>query len=529
MSQGAASKVSDASDDDVEAITRPKAAIDRARDRYFPHADYHLARFAMLRLLGVVYLAAFVALLRQGPALFGARGLTPASSFLERLASHGEGFRQLPTIFWWDVSDGAIQLAASLGIALSLLVVAGFANAPILTVLFVLYGSFVRIGQVWYGYGWELQLIETGFLAIFLAQPLDPRPLPPRPVPFVVVVLFRWLVFRVFLGAGLIKLRGDPCWIDATCLDAHFETQPVPNPLSPFFHAAPHAMHALGVVVNHAVELVLPFFVFGPVRARRIAGVAMIGFQVALILSGNLAFLNWLTIVPVFACLDDAFLERWLPTRLRAAWSRRAFEPLASGPRRALCAALAALVAVLSIDPALNLLSDRQAMNRAYTTLELVNSYGAFGVVGSARRELVFEGTRGDPSSPDARWVAYEFPCKPGDPRRRLCVLGPYHHRLDWQVWFAAMGPPGEAPWALHLVAKLLRGERVTRSLFANDPFPDAPPRAVRVRRYVYRFAPIGSDATWLREPDGLWLPPLDRHDPRLLDYLRTQGFDRDP
>src|SRR6185503_8889056 len=176
-------------------------------------------------------------------------------------------------------------------------VLAGFANALLLLVLWALYMSYVHVGQDWYGYGWEIQLLETGFLAVFLCPLLDARPFPRRPPPAPVVWLFRWVVVRIMLGAGLIKLRGDPCWQELTCLDTHFETQPLPNPLSPALHAMPHWIHALGVLGNHLAELVAPLFAFGPRRARHVAGLAMFAFQIGLILSGNLSFLNWLTLV----------------------------------------------------------------------------------------------------------------------------------------------------------------------------------------------------------------------------------------
>lgn len=511
-------------DDEIAALARPATGFDRIRERFFPRAGFELARFAILRLLGVVYGFAFLGLFLQAVPLFGEPGLTPAVDELARVAATGGGMRELPTIFWWDASDTALRSAALVGLGLSCLVSVGFANAPILALLVLLYGSFVRIGGVWYGYGWELQLLETGFLAIFLAEPLDPRPFPRHPTPFVVLVLFRWLAFRIFLGAGLIKLRGDACWLDATCLDHHFETQPLPNPLSQWFHAAPHGIHVAGVWFNHAVELVAPFFVFGPRPARRIAGVAMIAFQLVLILSGNLSFLNWLTILPVLACFDDDLLVRLLPGRLRERFEARTIEPLATAERRVVAGAYAALVALLSIDPVLNLLAERQVMNRAYTTLELVNTYGAFGSVGEERHELVLEGTLDDPEG-DARWLAYELPCKPGDPARRLCVLGPYQPRLDWQIWFAAMGDPGDSPWMLHLVAKLLAHDEPVRTLFARDPFGGRPPRAIRVLRYRYAFAPFGSGRVWDRSEPTIWLPPLTADDPRLVDFLERAGF----
>src|SRR5205085_617806 len=193
---------------------------------------------------------------------------------------------------------------------LSLLMLAGYANAITLAVLCALQISVIAIGQDFYGLGWEIQLVETGFLCIFLCPLRDGRPFPRRPPPLPVVWLLRWLAVRIMWGAGLIKLRGDPCWRDLTCLDFHFETQPIPSPMSALFHAAPPWVHKVGVAFNHVVELAAPFFVFGPRRWRNVAGALMAALQVILILSGNLSFLNWLTLVPILACFDDGLWRR---------------------------------------------------------------------------------------------------------------------------------------------------------------------------------------------------------------------------
>ena len=223
---------------------------------------YWLTRFVILRLLGFVYFFAFLSLARQVLPLIGSHGLTPVGQFLENAREyHGStwnGFRHYPSLFWLDDSDPLLSRLAWTGLALSVPVALGYANAILLTVLWALYMSFVHVGQVWYGYGWEIQLLETGFLAIFLCPLIDPRPFPSRPPPTVVIWLFRWLIFRIMLGAGLVKLRGDPCWRDFTCLYYHYETQPIPNPLSWYAHFAPRWFHKGGLLFNHLAELIAP-------------------------------------------------------------------------------------------------------------------------------------------------------------------------------------------------------------------------------------------------------------------------------
>jgi len=494
-----------------------------------PAPGHWLTRFVVLRLLGLVYLFAFLSLALQVLPLLGANGLLPIDDYLPRVAealgSRGAAAWRLPSVFWLGVSDPALVALAWAGVALSAVVLAGFANALILAALWLLYGSFVHVGQDWYGYGWEIQLLETGFLAIFLCPLLDARPFPKRPPPTPVVWLFRWLIVRIMLGAGLIKLRGDPCWRDLTCLDFHYETQPIPNPLSPLFHFLPHWVHALGVCFNHATELGAPWLVLGPRRVRYVAGAMMLVFQLLLILSGNLSFLNYLTLVPVLACFDDALLSRVLPARLVARARRAEREAEPSRAQRVAAFALVAAVAVLSVGPVTNLLSSRQVMNTSFDPFDLVNTYGAFGSVGRHRNEIVFSGTRDADPGPDAEWHEYGFPCKPGDPKRRPCIVSPYQPRLAWQLWFAAMSTPDRYPWTLHLVWKLLHGDPGLRGLLSRDPFPDAPPRFVRADLYRYRFAPLGSDAWWERERLGPWLPPLAADDPRLLRFLEGYGW----
>jgi len=514
----------------VQAVWQTiKRLADRAvRDD--PAAPGHwLSRWVLLRLLGLVYLMAFLTLLNQGPALIGDHGLLPAVDFLNdvaaQLGSRAAGFAQMPSVFWLSAHDAALRGAAWVGVALSLAVLAGYANALMLVVLCALQISIINVGQTFYGFGWELQLVETGFLCIFLCPLVDGRPFPRRAPPKIVIWLLRWLAMRIMWGAGLIKLRGDPCWRDLTCLDFHFETQPIPNPLTLFFHGLPSGAHKIGVVFNHVVELGAPFLVLGPRRLRHLGGALMVALQIILILSGNLSFLNWLTLVPILACFDDGLWRRLLP-----AWlvTRSAAARVAARPSRAQGFAVALLglaIAALSVAPMLNLLSGRQLMNSSFTPLPLVNTYGAFGTVGRERMQLVVEGTQDQTLTPDTKWLAYQFKCQPGDPARRPCWMSPYHYRLDWLLWFAAMGSPREYPWMVHLVWKLLTADPATLALLSSDPFGGAPPHYVRVELYRYSFAPRGSKDWWRRTRVGPWLPPLSRDDRGLLDFLRTEGW----
>jgi hypothetical protein len=503
-----------------------------AQDAGLTASTHWLTRFLFFRMLGLVYAVGFLVVVRQWLPLCGSDGLLPAHDYLEAVrraaGSTGAGFWRLPSLFWLSDSDQTFRLGGFVGLGGSLVLLAGFANVPLLAGLWFLYMSYVHAGGLFYGYGWEILLLESGFLAIFLAPlwRMHPFSRDTKPSPLVIAML-RWLVFRLMLGAGLIKLRGDPCWRELTCLVWHYETQPNPNLFSWYLHQLPAWFHRLEVLFNHVVELAAPWAYFGPRRARRVAGLLTVLFQALLIVSGNLSFLNWLTIAVAVALFDDACLARLVPRRFRVALARRAAGATESRPRALAIYALAVVVAFLSLNPVLNMISAGQVMNTSFEPFDLVNTYGAFGSIGRERFEIVLEGTSAENADESAAWREYEFVCKPGDPRRRPCWISPYHHRLDWQMWFAAMPGAGTEPWLVHFVAKLLAGDAGARGLLARDPFGARPPRFVRARYYRYQFTRRGdaSGAWWSRSRVGEYLPPLSLDDPRLVEFLREQGW----
>ncbi|HEX2156788.1 MAG TPA: lipase maturation factor family protein, partial [Actinomycetes bacterium] len=421
------------------------------------------------------------------------------------------GFSRAPSIFHLHYSDWFLSGVAWTGAGLAAAALAGLPEAgpawvspAVWLAMWALYLSIVNVGQTFYGFGWETLLLEAGFLAIFLG-PAATEP------PTLVLWLYRWLLFRVEFGAGLIKLRGDRCWRDLTCLDYHHETQPLPGPLSWFFHHLPRPLHRAEVLANHATQLVVPFGLFAPQPVATLCALAIVATQSWLLVSGNFSWLNLVTIVLAAAALDGRFLAAVLP-----------FDPPATlaapaGWQQAAVLALALVVAVLSVRPARNLLGRRQLMNASFDPLRLVNTYGAFGAITRVRREVVLEGTDDPAPGPDTVWREYQFKAKPGDPRRRPRQVAPYHLRLDWLLWFAAMSPPSAHPWMVTLITRLLEGDPATVALLGPDPFGDRPPALVRARLYRYRFTTPAerrqTGAWWSRELVGEYLPPL-RLDP---------------
>lgn len=508
----------------------PRTPWQRIWDPASEHDSTWLTRFAILRLLGLVYFVAFWTAVMQADGLIGSHGLLPMGSYLDAIAQHfgsrWSGFANFPSLFWITDADWLLTGVAWLGALLSLAVLAGYANSIILLVLWFLYMSIVSVGQDWYSFGWETQLLDTGMLAVFLVPLVDGRPFSKTAPPKLVILLFRFLIFRIMLGAGLIKIRGADCWTELTCLVTHYKTQPVPNPLVAMFDSMPLWFHQLGALFNHLCELILPFCVFGPRLARRIAGVVLILFQLSLIVSGNLSFLNWLTIIPALACLDDRVWARLVPKRLVRARDRAAEAAVPYSRRgKIVITAMFCIQAVMSLWVFDNLMSKDQKMNFSFNRLHIMNTYGAFGSVGETRPEIVFQGTEDGTIDKDTVWLDYEFPCKPGDVERRPCVITPYHYRLDWLLWFAAMTGPNDYPWTVHMVWKMLHADETFLGLIAHDPFDGKRPKYVRVVLYHYEVARRGDDDWWYREPIGEWLPPLSAEDPRLLEFMRARGW----
>lgn len=390
---------------------------------WFTAPEYWLSRLVFQRALAAVYLVAFLTAALQFRALLGERGMLPVPRFVERVP-----FRRAPSLFHWRYSDRLFAGCAWTGCAVSAALLAGLdASLPLWAAMslwlvpWALYLSIVNVGQTWYGFGWESLLLETGFLAVFLGND-EVAP------PVVVLFLMRWILFRVEFGAGLIKMRGDACWRKLTCLYHHHETQPMPGPLSWFFHHLPRPLHRVEAAANHFTQLVVPFLLFAPQPIATAAGCLMILTQLWLVLSGNFAWLNWITVVLAVSAVE-------LPAGHRSAPATPLWYEI-------VVLAVAALLLFLSYRPVVNMLSRRQVMNRSFDPLHLVNTYGAFGSVSRIRYEVVIEGTLDDVPREGSDWREYEFKGKPGDPRHWPRQFAPYHLRLDWMMWFAALSPP---------------------------------------------------------------------------------------
>jgi Lipase maturation factor len=477
-------------------------------EQYF--GDVWLVRLVLQRAMAALYLIAFVVVLRQFKPLLGERGLLPVPAFLKRVR-----FIEAPSLFCWRYSDRLLQCVAWTGVALSAIALLGLSergpiwlSITVWLVLYFLYLSVVNVGQKFYGFGWESMLLEAGFFTTFMG----PAWVTPSVIP---VLALRWMLFRTELGAGLIKIRHDPCWRDLTCLFYHYETQPLPNPLSWYFHHLPKSLHRFSVLFSHFAQIVAPFGLFAPQPVSAIAGGLLMFHQALLIMSGNYSWLNWLTVALGLSAFSDALFWHVLPLAIPHTVAAPIWFSV-------LLYLLAAATVVLSIQPAANLTSKNQRMNFSYNPFHLVGTYGAFGSVTRKRYEVVIEGTEEPIITPQTQWREYAFKAKPGDPHRTPPQIAPYHLRLDWLMWFLPFSVmvsdsgilvPGFEVWFMRFLQKLLEGDPGILRLIKHNPFPNGRPLFVRALYYEYRYTDWQekrqTGAWWSRRLIDVYLPPV--------------------
>ncbi len=475
-----------------------------------PRPDLHgWMRDGFLRLLGAVYLVAFLSLWVQAEGLIGSRGVLPIRELLdlarERLGA--SRYWVLPTVFWIADGDGALHVVCAAGTLLSLAALLGRARALVMLGLWALYLSLAVAGEDFLSFQWDALLLEAGLLAVLLA----PRGIlrrPPAPAPLLIIWMYRWLLFRLMFGSGVVKLRsGDPTWRSLTALEYHYETQPLPTWIGFYAHHLPARVHVTSAAVMFVIELLLPLLIWLPPPWRRLPLASFVGFQVLIAATGNYAFFNVLTIALCVFLADSAWLpRRWrpaaapgeAPATLFGPWPRAVLAPFATVV--ALVSALQFTEATLGIGlpwptPAIWLA-------RAISPLRSVNSYGLFAVMTTTRPEIVVEG-----SDDGETWRAYELRYKPGDVQRRPGFVAPHQPRLDWQMWFAALGGCDQSPWLRPLFQRLREGSPPVLGLLGSNPFPDRPPRYVRALLYDYHFADLDTHRRtgewWQRRLEG--------------------------
>jgi predicted DCC family thiol-disulfide oxidoreductase YuxK len=462
-------------------------------------STFRLTSWLFLRLLGLVYLLAFLSLGSQVRGLLGAGGIEPASRFLPAVTSAlgRESVFRVPTVFWVSHSDGMLTGVCYLGAALGLAVLLGVSSRAALAVLYLLYLSLVSVGQDFLSFQWDALLLEAGFLAIVL------------PGSRLVVWLFRWLTFRLFFLSGCVKLLShDAAWRSLTALDYHYFTQPLPTPVAWYLAQLPAWFQAASTAFVFFAELFAPLLIFAPRRLRHFGAGVMVALQVLILLSGNYAFFNLLTLALCVFLFDDRALG------VLPALNRLAGPPRENGrwERRAV-AMVAVLVLTLGGAGLLDTFAGGApaplpSLQRAAAPFQIVNGYGLFAVMTTTRIEIIIQG-----SDDGIEWKDYQFPYKPGAPGAPPRWVAPFQPRLDWQMWFAALGNYRNNPWFISLLRELLDGAPAPLRLFRSNPFPSHPPKYVRALAYEYRFTDWATRRKtgnwWKRTLRGFYLPAV--------------------
>ncbi len=475
--------------------------------------EYAIACFLFLRALGLVFLIAFCSLWGQISGLIGQNGILPLAPYLSAVRHFTglECYFLLPTLSWISAGDAFTHLLCGCGIVVSLLLILGFAQAPCLILLWALYLSLTSDCRDFLSFQWDALLLESGFIAAFLA-PLRLRAGPcPRGNSRIVLFLLRWLLFRLMFSSGFVKLAsGDETWRNLSALRFHFETQPLPTWIGWYAFQLPNSLKTAMTAAVLSIELAVPFLIFAPRRLRLTAFSLLVFLQIAIAATGNYAFFNLLTVTLCLLLLDDRVwpqkLRDWILGGRSRGQSHGRLPYWILGP----CAAFVFVCTSVAFTDTLGLEAiwpkPVALLYRKVTPFWTFNQYGLFAVMTTSRPEIVIEG-----SNDGDFWEPYEFKYKPGDLRRRPVFVAPYQPRLDWQMWFAALGRFQENPWFENLMIRLLQGAPEVLSLLAGNPFPDHPPRFIRASLYKYRFTSIEERARtgnwWRRQFLGPYFP----------------------
>jgi hypothetical protein len=490
---------------------------------------YVLSSWLFLRALGLIYLVAFVSLATQIKGLVGSRGILPAREFLQAKRKWGPTrFLQIPTLCWWNTSDEFLQFLCWGGAALAFLLVVGLAPIPVLIALWTFYLSLFSVCRIFLSYQWDILLLETGLLALFIA-PFDWLPqFPPATAPSRVILwLLWWLTFRLMFSSGFVKLRsGDRNWRNLTALRYHYETQPLPARTAWYMRQLPGWFHKLSALVMFAVELIAPMLVFLPTPFSYISGAAFVLLMLLIMGTGNYCFFNPLGMALSILLFDDAFLLAQFK-RVSLDVQFAATSSVSTGWPLWATIPVALLLAPLYVEVICRLFRFKirwpKPLEQFIEWLEpfrLVNGYGLFSVMTTDRPEIIVEG-----SDDGVTWHAYEFKWKPGDVIRPPRFVAPHQPRLDWQMWFAALSSYRSTPWFHQFLLRLLRNSPEVRALLRGNPFPAKAPRFIRAVLYDYRFTDFaGKRATgawWRREWRGPYGSVLSPHGISSAKHMR--------
>jgi predicted DCC family thiol-disulfide oxidoreductase YuxK len=471
---------------------------------------HRVVRWVCLRLLGGMFLIAFTSLGRQVLGLYGARGIRPVRELVESERVKGLGrerFHLFPSVFLLGASDRALVRGCRVGQGLALLLMAGIAPRTTAALLWGLYLSYCAVGREFLSFQWDVLLLEMGLLAALTAPP-GLRPGLGRDEPSALdVALWRLLVFRLYFGSGISKLQsGDETWRKLTACTHYYETAPLPTVGGWYAHHLPERFQRFSTGAVLVLETAAPFLAFAPRRPRQLAFWLFAGLQGTIMATGNYGFFNHLSLVLGVWLLDDAALSRVLPLKPAPHRDRPLWRTLLDVGTGVPLALLGAGEVLRRFERTRGWVDRLEPMDGWVRPLRSVNSYGLFSVMTVERPEIAIEG-----SDDGETWREYTFRYKMGRPDARPRWVAPHQPRLDWQMWFAALGSP--PTWLLSLLMRLLEGAPDVLALLASNPFPDRPPRYVRAVLSDYKMTDLATrgstGAWWRREELGLYVPPL--------------------
>lgn len=508
--------------------------------------QYRIGRSVFLRGLGGIYLIAIVSWWIQVGLLVGENGLQPASRLLEfvgkNFAAEGRpGFWALPNLFWiTGASDFALNTACFAGCGLALLVIVGRFVGPALAGLWVIYLSLVNTGGVFMSFQWDILLLETGLLALFLCRWqlktnwIDPPPL--TPVNRIALVFIWFLIAKLMFFSGWVKLAWSSAaapewWPEGTAMIYHYMTQPLPTWTAWWMHQLPPWFQKASLVPMYFVELGLPFALIFGRWGRLVAAIGFSGLMVLVLLTGNFTYFNWLTIVLCLPLVQDRLWPSWLRSGLRLVPIGSA-DPMSRVPVLLRLALAGPVLLGLALVNCHILVRDLQRAPKPLLMADLspgwldsfvaavspfhpASGYGLFRTMTTQRPEILLEG-----SADGTDWHAYDFAWKVDRISDAPGFVAPHQPRLAWQFWFAALEGRFDyrspnAGWFEALVLKLLEGDRGVKRLLREDPFPDSPPRFIRARLMRYEFTTQEERRTtgdwWRRAVIGDYLPEVSR------------------
>lgn len=501
-------------------------------------------RWLFLRALGIIFFSAFYSLLFQIRGLIGPNGILPAGEYLlsAQAGLGAKAYWLAPTLFWFNSGDRFLLFVCWLGLVASLLLVINIWPRGAIAVCIAGYLSFVAAARNFAEYQSDGMLLAAGFLCLFFAPPgARPGLGQEHPPSWASLFSLQWLWFQIYFESGFVKLAShDPEWRSLTALDHYYENGPLPNWLGWYVQQMPHWFHASAAVYTLVDELFIVWMLFLPRRFKILCFIVVTPFQLSIILTANLAFLNHLVLSLGILLLDDRFLRACYQRLVQLLIARRGssrgtacrtLEPAPEGRasstptvgwRKAwqvsslLFSAfmltwnfyVTAALLLLMIFPFLPLPSSPII---ALEPFRIANSYGLFAVMTTERREIEFQGTRDGKT-----WIAYPFRCKPQNPSQPPRIHAPYQPRFDWNLWFASLGDWRENPWVARAAMHLLQNDAAVLELFAGNPFAAGePPRQVRTVVWQYWFTDLATRRAtglwWQRQFQGLFAPTLER------------------